>query len=64
MNEDFDMLDDEPNSKGKADNVGQMLGCLGLHTFEGKLICNQNKSKYSSFSEYIYYILSLLYSSK
>jgi DNA-directed RNA polymerase II subunit RPB1 len=25
-------------SKGKADNVGQMIGCLGLHTFEGKLI--------------------------
>nr|YP_010806469.1 DNA-dependent RNA polymerase 2 subunit Rpb1 [Bodo saltans virus] len=25
-------------SKGKADNVGQMMGCLGLHAFEGKLI--------------------------
>ena len=25
-------------SKGKADNIGQMIGCLGLHTFEGKLI--------------------------
>jgi DNA-directed RNA polymerase II subunit RPB1 len=25
-------------SKGKADNVGQMIGSLGLHTFEGKLI--------------------------
>lgn len=25
-------------SKGKADNVGQMIGCLGLQGFEGKLI--------------------------
>jgi DNA-directed RNA polymerase II subunit RPB1 len=25
-------------SKGKADNIGQMIGCLGQHVFEGKLI--------------------------
>jgi DNA-directed RNA polymerase beta' subunit len=28
----------QSGSKGKADNVGQMMGCLGLHAFEGKLI--------------------------
>ena len=36
-------------SKGKADHVGQMMGCLGLHAFEGKLIPKKYNDRTSPY---------------